>query len=229
MLEIDIKEIINAKKAWVYLRGILAGELEKCDGNPVIFKFTYFKDYLNSQNPAIARGFPKRQESYISSNLHPFFDNLISEGWLLEYTEKSLHIPKSNRFALLMVTGSAPIGAVSVQPIYNGQPIDMTKALFSKNKDTEFIEEFDKVIDKLHFCPSCFQKLERGKKHRKCAIAMWGTARKLKLQIYKNNSDEIFGSTIYGGSVSGHQKKGMFRINSRTGELSSTPNKATHI
>ena len=142
MSEIDIKEIINTKRAWVYLRDILVGELEKCDEASIVFKFIYFKEYLESKNPAIARAFPKREESYISSNLHPFFDNLISEGWLLTYTEKTLHISKLDRFALLMATGSA---------------------------------------------------------------------------------------TIYGGSISGHQKKGMFKINSRTGELISTPDKATHI
>ena len=229
MSEVDIKEIINTKKAWVYLRDTLVGELEKCDETPVVFKFTYFEDYLNSQNSAIARAFPKRQEPYISSSLHPFFDNLIAEGWLLEYTEKTLHISKSNRFALLMVTGSAPIGAISVRPIYNEQPINITKVLFDRKADDEFIEEANKIVEVFHLCPSCFQKLEKGKKHRKCAIAMWGTTKKIKLKIQKNNSDEIFGSTVYGGSVSGHQKKGLFRINSRTGELLSTPDRATHI
>ena len=229
MSEIDIKEITNTKKALVYLRDILVGELEKCDETSVVFKFTYFEDYLNSQNPAIARTFPKRQEPYISSNLHPFFDNLIAEGWLLEYTEKSLHIPKSNRFALLMVTGSAPIGAVSMRPIYDEKPINMTKVLFDRNADNELFEESNKIVDIFRFCPSCFQKLEKGKKHRKCVIAMWGTTRKLKLKIHKGNSDEVFGSTVYGGSISGHQKKGMFRINSKTGELLSTPDEATHI
>ena len=128
-----------------------------------------------------------------------------------------------------MVTGSAPIGAVSVQPIYDKKHINMTKVLFDRNAGDDFVEETNKIVDVFHFCPSCFRKSEKGKKHRKCAIAMWGTTRKLKLKIQKNNSDEIFGSTVYGGSISGHQKKGMFRINSKTGELLSTPDRATHI
>ncbi len=225
----EIKKIINTKKAWVYLRDILAGELEKSDEASVVFKFTYFKDYLESQNPEIARAFPKRKESYISSDLHPFFDNLIVEGWLLTYTEKLLHIHKLDRFKLLMATGSAPIGAVSVRPVYNQQPINMTEVLFNKNTEVHFIKEPNKMRDTFHFCPSCFRELGGDEVHRKCTIAMWGTTRKLKLKINKDSPDEMFGSTIYGGSISGHQKKGMFKINSRTGELVPTPDRATHI
>ena len=230
MPEIDIKEIVNTKKAWVYLRDILVGELKKCDEKtPITFKFTYFKEYLESQSPAIARAFPKRKESYISSGLHPFFDNLIVEGWLLTYTEKALHISKLDRFGLLMAIGSAPIGAVSVQPFYNQQPVNMVDVLFDKNAESKTIKESNKIRNVFHLCPSCFRKLKRNEVHRKCAIAMWGTTRTLKLKINKGSPDEIFGSTIYGGSVSGHQKKGMFRINSRTGELLSTPTRATYI
>ena len=37
MFEIDIEKIRNTKKAWVYLRDILAGELEKCDEGSINF------------------------------------------------------------------------------------------------------------------------------------------------------------------------------------------------
>ena len=43
MSKVDIKEIIHTKKAWVYLRDILVGKLEKCDETPVVLNSLILK------------------------------------------------------------------------------------------------------------------------------------------------------------------------------------------
>jgi len=97
----------------VYYDGNYAGELRQEPGGRCIF--SYDPTYLERQRPAIAFTLPLQAAPHISEQgLHPFFDNLVAEGWLRNAQARALKIDPSNRFALLLAFGHDCAGAVSV-------------------------------------------------------------------------------------------------------------------
>jgi len=97
----------------VYFDKTFAGELRQEPGGRCVF--TYDRSYLDARSPAIAFTLPKRAEPYLSeSGLHPFFDNLVAEGWLRNAQARALKIEADNRFALLLAFGHDCAGAVSI-------------------------------------------------------------------------------------------------------------------
>ncbi|MGD9152357.1 MAG: HipA domain-containing protein [Gammaproteobacteria bacterium] len=104
-----------AKTLWgnIYYKDTYAGRLEEKPGNRYVF--TYDASYLEAKQPAIAYTLPLRTKPYISENgLHPFFDNLVAEGWLQDAQARALGINTNNRFALLLGFGFDLAGTVSV-------------------------------------------------------------------------------------------------------------------
>src|SRR5580658_6804955 len=90
-----------------------AGELRQEPGGRCVF--TYDPTYLEQGRPAIAFTLPRRAEPYINEQgLHPFFDNLVAEGWLRNAQARALKVDPVNRFALLLAFGHDCAGAVSV-------------------------------------------------------------------------------------------------------------------
>jgi serine/threonine-protein kinase HipA len=63
--------------------------------------------YLEREQPAaIAHTLPLRVEPYVSERgLHPFFDNLVAEGWFRNVQARALGIDPGSRFALLLGFG----------------------------------------------------------------------------------------------------------------------------
>jgi len=106
-----------ARTLWgkVYLKDIYAGRLQEEPGGRCVF--TYDPTYLErEQPPAIAHTLPLRVEPYVSERgLHPFFDNLVAEGWFRNAQARALGIDPSSRFALLLGFGHDLAGAVSVE------------------------------------------------------------------------------------------------------------------
>lgn len=100
-------------KISVFFRNIIAGELEKTvDGR---FIFTYQDEYIQSENPSISLNLPKEHKSFESTDLFPFFDGLIPEGWLLNLASTELRLnPLSDRFELLANLCNDTIGAVHI-------------------------------------------------------------------------------------------------------------------
>ncbi|MCH9853320.1 MAG: HipA domain-containing protein [Alphaproteobacteria bacterium] len=97
----------------VYHYDIFAGYLREDPGNRMVF--TYDEHYLNGEHPPIAYTLPLREAPYISENgLHPFFDNLVAEGWLAGMQAKILGKREPSRFELLLAFGVDCIGAVSI-------------------------------------------------------------------------------------------------------------------
>ena len=97
----------------VYYRDIFAGILREEPGGRVTF--TYDSSYIESGHPAIAHTLPVRAEPHISNNgLHPFFDNLVSEGWLEQAQSRLLGRREATRFELLLAFGFDLAGAVSI-------------------------------------------------------------------------------------------------------------------
>ena len=68
----------------------------------------------------ISMTLPLRPEPYVSKGLHPFFENLLPEGWLLEISSKALKISKDDAFGLLLATCGDCVGAVEVVPVKSG-------------------------------------------------------------------------------------------------------------
>lgn len=97
----------------------------KLDGKPVgtieeigeETKFTYNSDWLRQKDAVpVSLTLPLRAEPYLSRGLHPFFENLLPEGWLLDVSSKKLKITKDDAFGLLLATCSDCVGAVEIEP-----------------------------------------------------------------------------------------------------------------
>ena len=104
-----------ARLLWgkVYYNDVFAGHLREEPGDRVIF--SYDESYINLSGPAIAHMLPVREEAYISNfGLHPFFDNLVSEGWLEQAQSRLLGKRQVSRFELLLAFGFDCAGAVSI-------------------------------------------------------------------------------------------------------------------
>jgi serine/threonine-protein kinase HipA len=97
----------------VYYNDLFAGELRQEPGGRCVF--TYDPTYLEAKHPPIAFTLPLQAAPHISEQgLHPFFDNLVAEGWLRNAQAKALKVDANNRFALLLAFGKDCAGAVSV-------------------------------------------------------------------------------------------------------------------
>ena len=105
-----------ARTLWgkVYLKDIYAGRLQEEPGGRCVF--TYDASYIEGKQPAIAHTLSIRPEPYISERgLHPFFDNLVAEGWFRNAQARALGVDPRSRFALLLGFGHDLAGAVSVE------------------------------------------------------------------------------------------------------------------
>ena len=204
------------RRATVNLRGVPVGVLEKQATDR--YSFQYSSEYLASNHALpIAFSFPLRPAPYLAPHLHPFFDNMILEGWLLSRAERILHIDKKNRFALLMACGRAPMGAVSVHPIPDA-PIAPPERDFPTR-----LEEIASP-NRGGNCPACLRSSPKGRVyHPRCASALWATSRKLRIELDAEQPLETFSKTIYGGSISGAQRKGLFRLNTKTWIIEADP------
>jgi len=97
----------------VYYNDFYAGELRQEPGGRCVF--TYDPTYLDAGQPAIAFTLPRQPAPHIcEAGLHPFFDNLVAEGWLRNAQARALKVDSNNRFALLLAFGHDCAGAVSV-------------------------------------------------------------------------------------------------------------------
>lgn len=110
------------RSGYVYYRDEFAGILaETVDG----FKFTYDEAYLKSNNTKpISLTMPLREIPYESDTIHPFFDGLIPEGWLLDLAQKNWKFDRRDRMGLLLLLCGDTIGAVSVKPTNSGDSND---------------------------------------------------------------------------------------------------------
>ena len=106
----------------VYYDDSFAGQLRQEPGGRCVF--TYDSTYLAAGLPAIAFTLPRQTSPHIcEQGLHPFFDNLVSEGWLRNAQARALRIDPDNRFALLLAFGHDCAGAVKIiDPAPAGEP-----------------------------------------------------------------------------------------------------------
>ena len=106
---------MNQRVGAVKLDGQLAGTIEESDGQT---KFTYSPAWLGRKDARpVSLTLPLRAEPYVSKGLHPFFENLLPEGWLLEVSSKTLKISKDDPFAMLLATCADCVGDVEIEPL----------------------------------------------------------------------------------------------------------------
>ncbi len=99
----------------VYYDNIECGIIRETEDG---FIFSYKKEYLESSNPqSISLTLPLSNHEYFSSMLHPFFDGLIPEGWLLQIATNKWGIKRNDRMGLLLTVCEDTIGAVSVRGV----------------------------------------------------------------------------------------------------------------
>lgn len=117
----------------VYYKDIFAGTLREEPGGRVTF--AYDSSYIDGGHPAIAHTLPVREQPHISNNgLHPFFDNLVSEGWLEQAQSRLLGRREVTRFELLLAFGFDCAGAVS---IVDPEPSALSEAMLDLDDPKE--------------------------------------------------------------------------------------------
>ena len=106
----------------VYWKTLKAGILTEKDKG---FSFSYDPAYLAlPEARAISLTMPLQEAPFLCKTLHPFFDGLIPEGWLLDLAQKNWKIDDRDRMALLMACCRDCIGAVSVEPLVTQEDDD---------------------------------------------------------------------------------------------------------
>ncbi|MGE5670344.1 MAG: HipA N-terminal domain-containing protein [Fibrobacterota bacterium] len=102
-----------SRKGIVKYKGMLAGYIQETDDG---YSFWYDPEYISDSLACpISVTMPLQKEYYQSSTLHPFFDGLIPEGWILAVAAKNWKIDMRDRMGLLLAVCKDCIGAVSVE------------------------------------------------------------------------------------------------------------------
>jgi serine/threonine-protein kinase HipA len=105
---------LKPRRAVVRIDGRPVGTLEEF-GRQVQFRYDDAWVAKRDSVP-VSLTLPVRQEPYVAAGLHPFFENLLPEGWLLELATKKLKISKDDAFGLLLATCADCVGAVEILP-----------------------------------------------------------------------------------------------------------------
>ncbi|MBI3862924.1 MAG: HipA N-terminal domain-containing protein [Planctomycetia bacterium] len=103
------------RTARVLISGHPVGVIREVDDTT---SFEYMPEWLDRKDAVpVSLTMPLRTEPYVSQGLHPFFENLLPEGWLLEVSSKKLKISKDDPFGLLLATCGDCVGAVEIEPL----------------------------------------------------------------------------------------------------------------
>jgi len=103
------------RRGVVQLDGVQVGLIEETEAGS---RFQYDSAWLESPGAVpISQRLPLRTSPHQwNGGLHPFFENLLPEGWLLELAMAKLKISEHDAFGLLLSTCRDCAGAVEVYP-----------------------------------------------------------------------------------------------------------------
>lgn len=105
---------MSHRRGVVRLDGRRVGLLEETEAG---CRFTYDPAWLDRKDAEpVSPTLPVRHEPYETRSFHPFFENLLPEGWLLEIAVSKLKISKNDPFGLILALGADCAGAVEVVP-----------------------------------------------------------------------------------------------------------------
>ena len=100
------------RQGQVHLDGTPVGILSETQEG---YMFRYLTEWLAREEAVpVSLTLPLRAEPYTTRYLHPFFQNLLPEGWLLELATKKLKVSKDDDFGLLLATCADCVGAVEI-------------------------------------------------------------------------------------------------------------------
>jgi HipA-like protein len=104
---------VRPRQASVRIDGQEVGRLEELESGGS--QFAYDAAWLARRDAVpVSLTLPLRSEPYVSRTLHPFFENLLPEGWLLELSVVKLKIARDDVFGLLLATCADCVGAVEI-------------------------------------------------------------------------------------------------------------------
>jgi serine/threonine-protein kinase HipA len=85
--------------------------------------FSYDPDYLTAPDAVpISLTIPLSRDPLETWGLHPFFRNLLPEGWLRALAVAKLKVAEDDELGLLLATGADCAGAVEITALDNDQP-----------------------------------------------------------------------------------------------------------
>ena len=96
--------------AYVFFNDLYAGKIDEASEG---FNFVYDSNYILTGIP-IGFNYPFTQTKYFSQSLFPIFENLVSEGWLLNLQSNMQHIDKKDKFGILINNGKDLIGSITI-------------------------------------------------------------------------------------------------------------------
>ena len=103
---------MSHRSAIVRLDGQRVGTLTEDDRTVT---FQYDEAWVqNAKSVPVSLTLPLQSKPYVTNGLHPFFENLLPEGWLLEIATSKLKISKDDAFGLLVATCADCIGAAEI-------------------------------------------------------------------------------------------------------------------
>jgi HipA-like protein len=106
---------MKARQAIVRLDGQRVGTLSE-DGKQIAFRYDP-EWFAKKEAVPVSATLPLTDKPYFTVGLHPFFENLLPEGWLLDLSLKKLKLTKDDPFGILLATCADCIGAVEILPI----------------------------------------------------------------------------------------------------------------
>lgn len=102
-------------KLFVYINGILAGELWLDDQNR--FCFQYSKKWLGEQDSFhLSVSLPLQEKPFLNDSCYSYFTNLLPEAKILTALSRKLGVAEEDKFSLLRAIGGDCAGAVSLYP-----------------------------------------------------------------------------------------------------------------
>ncbi len=106
---------VTERRGRVLFGDIPAGEIEERPDGAVVFR--YLPAYLARPDAKpVSLTLPLSPEPVATIGLHPFFDGLVPEGWLLDIATRNWKLDPRDRVGLLFNLCSECIGAVRVLP-----------------------------------------------------------------------------------------------------------------
>jgi len=145
----------------VYYKEHFAGVLREESGGRIVFE--YDAVYVDGGGESIAWTLPVEKLVHVSDvGLHPFFDNLVAEGWLERAQERVLGWRQGevSRLELLLAFGYDCIGAVSVM---DPEPAELSERLLDM-RDVKDVAAFRGRASLSGVQPKC-AVVERGGKY----------------------------------------------------------------
>ncbi len=109
-----------SRKAIVWYKQLRAGLLEEL---PDSYRFSYLPEYLaHPDAKPISVTLPLATPVVQTRQLHPFFDGLIPEGWLLAVAQETWKLSRLDRMGALLAACRDCIGAVGIEDCSDPEP-----------------------------------------------------------------------------------------------------------